>query len=143
MKQVATRLLTSEAAPEEICQEIAQLNDPDSLYYFIWHYNWNDGLAIPQAVLDHPACDRSIALLIFFRGDGISFLIGEEYEWSHWQSFISTLFERLNSGYYKQTIYEIIPEVTKVQAFKISKKSPELPRFYVEGFQGKQVDLTI
>lgn len=143
MKQAATRLLTSDATPKEICREIARLNDPDSLYYFIWHYNWNDGLAIPQAVLDHPTCDRSIALLIFFRGDGMSFLIGEEDALPHWQSFISTLFERLNSGYYKRTIYEVMPEMTKVQVFKISKKYPELPHFYVEGFRGKQVDLAM
>lgn len=143
MKQEANQLLFNEDSPEEVIQKIAQIKDSSVLYYFVWHYNWDNGLEIPQAVLDNQYCDLSIALLIFFRADGLSFLLKEDIDLPHWYKFINSLFEKLNSGYYKKTLYEFSPELTKIQAFKIRKNSPDLPQFYFEGTRGEQLDLTI
>lgn len=143
MKEEAKKLLFSEESSENIIRNIDKIEDADILYYFIWHYNWDNGLEIPQSVLNNKYCDLSIALLTFFRADGLSLLLNEDIELTHWNTFIRNLFERLNTGYYKKALYEFSPELTKVQIFKIKKLHPDLPPFYYKGTQGKQLDLNI
>jgi hypothetical protein len=39
---------------------------PQQLHAFICEYNWDDGLAIPRAILKHDACERGTALHIYY-----------------------------------------------------------------------------
>ena len=62
---------------EEILAAISQMKDSDLLYIYADHYNWDDGFEIPQAILKHNLCNLSIALLIFYRADGDTFLMNK------------------------------------------------------------------
>ncbi len=50
-----------EDAPLESLQTTEELHD------FAWNYNWDDGLEAMRWVLNHPACDKGTALLIYWR----------------------------------------------------------------------------
>lgn len=143
MKEIIDDLLFSEETSEMSIQNINKLKNSDSLFYFIWHYNWDNGLELPQAVLENKYCDLSIALLTFFRADGLTFLLNEDIGLPYWDKFINNLFEKLNSGYYRKSLYEFSPKLTKVQIFKIKKMHPNLLLFYYEGTQGKLLDLSV
>lgn len=45
--------------------EIADLSDETALWEIINEYNWDDGFAVPLAVVRHPKCDRALALRLF------------------------------------------------------------------------------
>ncbi|QYR16825.1 DUF4274 domain-containing protein [Corynebacterium glutamicum] len=46
--------------------EIADLSDETALWEIINEYNWDDGFAVPLAVVRHPKCDRALALRLFW-----------------------------------------------------------------------------
>ncbi|WP_231910999.1 DUF4274 domain-containing protein [Corynebacterium suranareeae] len=45
---------------------IADLSDETALWEIINEYNWDDGFAVPLAVVRHPKCDRALALRLFW-----------------------------------------------------------------------------
>lgn len=59
---------------DEVKRIIFQAEDQEVLYVYTYNYNWDNGFDIPQIVLDNEKCDLSIALLIFYRVDGLSYL---------------------------------------------------------------------
>ncbi len=48
---------------------VADLPDESALWELMSAYNWDDGFAIPLAVVSHPRCDRALALRMFWELD--------------------------------------------------------------------------
>lgn len=44
-------------------------SDEIDLWQLISAYNWDDGFALPLAVVQHPNCDRALALRLFWEVD--------------------------------------------------------------------------
>ena len=59
---------------DETKKAIFQIQDQEILYMYTYNYNWDNGFVIPQIILDNKKCDLSIALLIFYRVDGLRYL---------------------------------------------------------------------
>lgn len=94
-------------------------------------YNWDNGFALPQKLLDDPACDLALALEIFYLADGCAFLagLGEENgpALSLWKEFISRLFDEIREGKYSQTWSAFSVPLNRVQRYKLKKSGvPEV-----------------
>ncbi len=54
------------AAHDQLPSLVANLPDEVALWELMSHYNWDEGFAIPLAVVSHPLCDRALALRMFW-----------------------------------------------------------------------------
>lgn len=50
-------------------ERVAELADETRLWELMSAYNWDDGFAVPLAVVRHPRCDRALALRMFWALD--------------------------------------------------------------------------
>lgn len=124
---------------------IYQTGDPEILYVYAYNYNWDNGFDIPQVILDNKQCDLSIALLIFYRADGLSYLANkfDNGNLAQWSSFIKKLYTSILVGKYpKSTIGFEIP-LTKVQIFKLKKLISPEENIFVEHIAGKCLDIAL
>ena len=89
---------------DEVKRTIFQTEDQEILYVYAYNYNWDNGFDIPQAVLDNEKCDLSIALLIFYRADGLSYLEdkSDNANLPQWSSFIKRLYDSILTGKYQR-----------------------------------------
>jgi hypothetical protein len=90
-------------------------------------YNWDNGFAVPLAVLDHPKCERATASLIFFDSQG---------PWTDQPAspehgaLLTKVRERLLSGALLEERVSFNPGLTRVQRHQLQKRgvSDELLR---------------
>lgn len=47
-------------------EELYQLESPIELHEIILHYNWDDGIEIPRAVINNKNCDKGTALMVYW-----------------------------------------------------------------------------
>ena len=101
---------------EEIIKALDLIEDEETLYEYALHYNWDDGFSIPSKIIENRYCSLSIAMLLFYNGDGLSFFLEmetinfddlEEWEKEWYGSQIK------NSSY-------VIP-LNRVQKYKLKK----------------------
>ncbi|HET8994794.1 MAG TPA: DUF4274 domain-containing protein [Rhodococcus sp. (in: high G+C Gram-positive bacteria)] len=57
------------ARHEDLPSLVADLPDELALWELMSAYNWDDGFAVPLAVIEHPRCDRALALRMFWELD--------------------------------------------------------------------------
>ena len=112
---------------DEVKRTIFQTEDQEILYVYAYNYNWDNGFDIPQTVLDNEKCDLSIALLIFYRADGLSYLTdkSDNVNLPQWSSFIKKLYDSILTGKYQRGKIEFKVPLSKVQLFKIKKAITE------------------
>jgi hypothetical protein len=48
-------------------KEISALQSAVELHQLAWNWNWDDSRDVPGQIIRHPLCDRSTALLIYWR----------------------------------------------------------------------------
>lgn len=118
-----TKALLYEADHDEVKKTIFQTEDREILYVYAYNYNWDDGFDIPQTVLDNEKCDLSIALLIFYRAEGLSYLAdkSDNVNLPQWSSFIKRLYDSILTGKYQRGEIEFKVPLSKVQLFKLKK----------------------
>lgn len=129
----------------EIKTIISQIEDQEFLYVYMYNYNWDNGFEIPQAVLDNDNCDLSIALLIFYRADGLRYLVdkSDNVNLPQWQSFIKKLYDAILSGRYQRGKIAFKVQLSKVQLYKLSKGLKEQEKIFIENIEGKCVDIDL
>ena len=134
--------LLYDSTKEEILAAISQMKDSDLLYIYAEHYNWDDGFEIPQAILKHNLCNLSIALLIFYRADGDTFLMNksDNQDQTVWYSFVKNLYESIVEGAYQKTDIQFKPPLTKVQLYKLKKFLSDQELIFIETIEGKDLD---
>lgn len=54
---------------DRLVEWVGELTDETGLWRLMSGYNWNDGFAIPLAVVRHPRCDRGLALRMYWELD--------------------------------------------------------------------------
>ncbi len=89
-------------------------------------YNWDDGMTLPRAIIDHSVCDLGLALHMFEGAEGVVWLEGKDspdlnvdYEWS---IFCRDLSDRILQKKYVADQVEFRTEYGKVQVYKMTKK---------------------
>lgn len=129
----------------EIKTIISQIEDQEFLYAYMYNYNWDNGFEIPQAVLDNDNCDLSIALLIFYRADGLRYLVdkSDNVNLPQWQPFIKKLYDAILSGRYQRGKIAFKVQLSKVQLYKLSKGLKEQEKIFIENIEGKCVDIDL
>ena len=136
-KIVNVKALLYDADTDEVKRIISQTEDQEILYVYAYNYNWDNGFDIPQTVLDNKKCDLSIALLIFYRADGLSYLEDktDNANLPQWYSFIKRLYERGE--------IEFKVPLSKVQLFKLKKVTTEEENIFTENIEGKCLDIDL
>ncbi len=86
-------------------------------------YNWDDGMAVPRAINDHPLCDFGVALHVFELAEGTVWLTSDD-DWKHqeeWAGFCEDLAHRIETGRYRSIAIPFETALTKVQQFTAKK----------------------
>lgn len=114
-------------------QRIAALRalvSPEQLLDLARYYNWGDGIAVPRAISDHPACDLGLALHMFELAEGTVFLTSPEQDWScqrEWAEFCSVLSQRILSGHYAKASVPFVSGFSPLQCLKLRRQGiPEV-----------------
>ncbi len=144
-KIVNVKALLYDADTDEIKRIISQTEEQEILYVYAYNYNWDNGFDIPQTVLDNEKCDLSIALLIFYRADGLSYLVdkSDNVNLAQWSSFIKRLYDSILTGKYQRGKIEFKVPLSKVQLFKLKKAITEAENIFTENIEGKCLDIDL
>ena len=136
-------LLHDEYTEDEIQAIVSQIDDHEVLYVYTYNYNWDNGFEIPQLVLDNDECDLSIALLVFYRADGISYLFNKFYNerLPQWSCFIKKLYDSILGGKYQSGEIEFKIPLSKVQLYKLKKILTKKENIFIENIVGKSLDI--
>lgn len=129
---------------DEVQASIAKTEDPEILYLYAYNYNWDNGFRIPQFILDHKNCNLSIALLIFYRADGVSYLFHKSDCKNVPQgAFIKNLYDSIVDGKYQKADIEFRAPLSKVQYYKLKKLLTEREYVFIENISGKNLDIDL
>lgn len=122
---------------------ISLTEDPEVLYMYAYNYNWDNGFEIPLSILDHKKCNLSIALLIFYRADGASYLLNKSYSESlpQWSTFIKKLYETIIDEKYQKGEIEFKAPLSKVELYKLKKILSEKEMIFIENMEGRNLDI--
>ncbi len=130
---------------DEVRNIISQIEDPDILYVYVYNYNWDNGFGIPQQILDNNKCNLSIALLVFYRAEGVSYLLDKSYNESlpQWSNFIKKLYDSILDGKYQNAGIEFRAPLSKVELFKLRKVLTEWENIFIESIEGENLDIDL
>ena len=137
--------LLYESSEEEIVSYISNNTDSKILHYIAYNYNWDNGFDIPQIILDNEKCDLSIALLIFYRADGLSYLAdkSDNVNLPQWSFFIKRLYDSILTGKYQRGKIEFKVPLSKIQFFKFKKVLTEAENIFIENIEGKCLNIDL
>lgn len=136
--------------PEKMSEaqdEIAKIDSSTILHIIAYNYNWDNGLEIPQAIINNANCDIGTAVMLFFNADGYSFLANGTDNVSMslkaWSKFISNLYSRIEREdfAYKNVCFK--PDLTKVQVYKLSKNKFRIPKVLLYGTDGDKIKIPV
>ena len=141
----SVKALLYDTGNDEVKKTIFQMEDQEILYVYAYNYNWDNGFDIPQTILDNEKCDLSIALLIFYRADGLSYLADKSNNVNlpQWSSFIKRLYDSILTGKYQRGKIEFKVPLSKVQIFKLKKAITEAENIFTENIEGKCLDIDL
>jgi hypothetical protein len=124
---------------EEVKRSILKMEDQGQLYLYAYNYNWDNGFEIPQLILDNPNCDLGIALLVFYRADGMSYLTDkcDNRNLPQWSSFIKNLYDLILAGRYHKAEIGFTPPLSRVELFKLKKQLSEAEYVFIEKIEGQ------
>lgn len=138
--------LLNDYTKEQVLEIISGIEEQEVLYVYAYNYNWDNGFEIPQLILDNEKCNLSIALLIFYRADGVSYLFNKSYNENLqlWYIFIEKLYNTILTKVYKddKKIKFKIP-LSKVQLFKLKKILTEQENVFIRDTEGKELDICL
>lgn len=93
---------------EILINKVAEITDERVLYSLGYSYNWNDGFAVPEAIINNPNCHLSTALAIFYLADGISYLKDrqavEKALWNRGKDLLSVFMTGLSTAGLKEAV---------------------------------------
>ncbi|WP_022766709.1 DUF4274 domain-containing protein [Butyrivibrio sp. XPD2006] len=127
---------------EEVISAIPHINNKETLYVFVYNYNWDNGFDIPQEILNNEQCDLSIALLVFYRAGGFEYLSGktDNENLPQWSGFIKRLYDSIISKRYPKGEIEFRVPLSKVQLYKLKKIITEEESVFIQNIDGKCLD---
>ena len=140
-------ILYSESNAEAV-ELVKSINSEDELFVLLDNYNWNNGFEVPEAIINHPNCSLSVALLAFHRADGIQYLLEGEAIFANrlsksWEDFIKEVYDKILKKKYPNGSISFQPEITKIQKFKLNKLTPNLDPIILDGVLGKDLHIRL
>ena len=97
--------------------EVEKIDSPVELHEFALHYNWDDGIEIPRAIINNKHCDKGTALMIYWLAGPMYFCQYENRK------------EILR--HYEAALYDLIKEIEEkyISGFYQNKKVLFNPRY--------------
>ena len=146
IQEISDILYAESNAKAVACLE--QLQTEDELFVLLDNFNWDNGFEVPKAVLTHSKCSLSVALLAFYRADGIRYLLEGEAAFANplskeWEVFVKDVYTKILRGQFPSGTISFQPEITKIQKFKLKKLKPEIDERFLEGISGKDLNVVI
>ena len=140
-------ILYSESKAEAV-KLVQSINSEDELFVFLHNYNWDNGFEVPEAIITHPNCTLPIALLAFYRADGIRYLVEGEDAFANplsksWEILIKKVYDNLLKERYPSGSISYQPEITTTQKFKLKKLHPNLSSLILDGVSGKDLQILL
>ena len=140
-------ILYSESNDEAV-ELVKSINSEDELFVLLDNYNWDNGFEVPEAIINHPNCTLSVALLAFHRADGIQYLLEGEAVFANrlsksWENFIKEAYDKILKKKYPNGSISFQPEITKIQKFKLNKLNPNLNPIIIDGVLGKDLHICL
>lgn len=132
----------------KVVASLEQLQTEDELFVLLDNFNWNNGFEVPKAVLTHSKCSLSVALLAFYRADGIRYLLEGEAAFANslskeWEGFVKDVYDKMLRGHFPSGTISFQPEITTIQKFKLKKLKPEIDERFLEGISDKDLNVVI
>ena len=127
---------------------INSLQTEDELFVLLDNFNWDNGFEVPQAVIEHSKCTLSIALLAFYRADGIRYLLNAEASFANssskeWEDFVKDVYDKIIRRRFPNGNISFQPEIMGIQKFKLKKLKPALNPTFIDGILGKDLNIVI
>ncbi|MBN2959287.1 MAG: DUF4274 domain-containing protein [Streptococcus gordonii] len=140
-------ILRSESNTEAV-KKVKFIMTEDELFVLLDNYNWDNGFEVPEAIINHPNCTFPVALLAFYRADGIRYLFEGEDAFANclsksWENFIKEVYDKILKEQYPNGSVSFHPEITKIQKFKLNKLNPNLSSFILDGVSGKDLHISL
>lgn len=130
---------------DKIKREIERIDNSIYLHIFAGNYNLNNGFEIPKSIINNESCDLGTALMLFYNADGYRMLEDEKgfttSNLDKWKVFLTTLYNKITNKQFKQQNIAFNPPLTKVQIFKLKKKTPNIPSIFLEHLTGSDVEI--
>lgn len=132
----------------EAVKLVQSINSEDELFVLLDNYNWDNDFEVPEAIITHTNCTLSVALLAFYRADGLRYLFEGEDAIANslsksWETFIKKIYDKIMKERYPNGSISCQPEITNIQKFKLKKLHPNLSSFILDGTSGKDVHILL
>ena len=132
----------------EVVKLVQSINSEDELFVLLDNYNWDNGFEVPEAIITHSKCTLSVALLAFYRADGLRYLFEGEDAFANplsksWKTFIKEIYDKILKEHYPIGNIAYDPEITNIQKFKLKKLHPNLSSFILDGVSGKDLHILL
>lgn len=121
-------------------EKIDKINDSIALHIIACKYNWDDGFKFPKLIIENKNCDLDTALMIFYDADDYTFLNGNNEEEPANLNVWFNLYRKIFDSEFVGKSIQYIPEVTKVQIYKLKKGNPSVPEVLLNGTLGIKVN---
>ena len=140
-------ILYSENKSEAV-KQVKSIKTEEELFVLLDNYNWDNGFEVPEAIITHTNCTLSVALLAFYRADGLRYLFEGEDAIANslsksWETFIKEIYDKILKEHYPIGNISYYPEITNIQKFKLKKLHPNLSSFILDGVSGKDLHILL
>lgn len=137
--------LLYEANDDKVIKALHGIKDTDIIYIYMFNYNWDNGFDIPNEIINHPYCDLSTALMMFYHADGDAFLedkrVNEQLK--KWFDFIKLLYSLILGCKYKKSDIKFSPPLSRVQIFKLKKILSPNENIFIEEFGNRNLNIIV
>lgn len=132
----------------DVVKLVQSIDAEEELFVLLDNYNWDNGFEVPEAIINHPNCTLSLALLAFYRADGLRYLFEGEDAFASslsksWKTFIKEVYDKISTEQYPNGSISYQPEITNIQKFKLKKLHPNLSSFILDGISGKDLHILL
>lgn len=127
-----------------LLNRVAEITDQRVLHLLGRGYNWDDGFAVPEAIINNPNCCLSTALELFYLADGVRYLKNksdiEKSALESWRNFILSLYNKIVQGNFKRSNIKFMPPLSKVEIYKLKKGLDTSEYIFIEEIDGENID---
>lgn len=137
--------LLYESSEEKIVSYISNNTDSKMLHYIAYNYNWDNGFAVPCAIIKNKYCDLGTALMIFELAEGYMLFFEEQPEdfFEEHMRFVLDLKSRIENNDFKYSDLKYAPSLSRVEIFKLKKSSPDICNIFINGTDGEEIDIPV
>lgn len=126
-----------------LLNRVAGITDQRVLRLLGRGYNWDDGFAVPEAILNNPNCCLSTALELFYLADGVRYLKDkldvEKSALEPWRRFITGLYNQIIQGRFKRSGIGFTPPLNRVEIYKLKKSLEPSEYIFIEAIEGESL----